>query len=106
MARSLLQRWNAVHPDGAIEVEPTGWSKVWISDVDGRSQMLPLAGLTVSGFLGRVRYVCPDPVVAELFDRLLRFAEYAGIGRYTTRGLGVIRLEPTWPGDRKPATRR
>lgn len=103
MGRSLIQRWNAVHPYSKVVVEPNAWSKVWVSDIDGHSETLRPAGLTVSGFLGRIRYVCTDPVVAGVFDRLLQFAEFAGVGRYTTRGLGTVRLEPTWPADRQPA---
>lgn len=97
MGRSLIQRWNAVHPDGPIEIDPAGWRKVWVSDVDGHSEVLHLAGLTVSGYLGRIRYVCTDPSVAAVFDRLLRLAEYAGVGRYTARGLGTVAVVPVSP---------
>ena len=62
----------------------------------GTNEVFPLADMTVSGFVGRIRYVCEDPSTAGTVDTLVRFAEYAGIGSYTPRGLGVVRLEPTW----------
>ena len=54
---------------------------------------MPLPGLTVPGFLGRIRYHCDDPQVATTLHRLLLFAELSGLGRYTTRGLGIITLD-------------
>lgn len=79
-----------------LEENPKPWRQIWVSDIDGHSELLHLPGLTVSGFLGRIRYVCDDQVMAHTFGRLLRFAEFAGVGRYSTRGLGAIQLEPTW----------
>ncbi|MFI7524005.1 CRISPR system precrRNA processing endoribonuclease RAMP protein Cas6 [Nocardia salmonicida] len=67
-----------------------------------------LSSLGDSGSLGRIRYHCDDPVVAATLRRLLLFAELAGLGRYTTRGLGIITLDsgagrnPVVSGPRKP----
>lgn len=98
VARSLIQRWNAVHPDPAqvLDDDPKQWRHIWVSDIDGHSEVLHQTNLTISGFLGRIRYVCEHPATAQIFGQLLHFAEYAGLGRYSTRGLGAIQLEPTW----------
>jgi Uncharacterized conserved protein len=71
---------------------------VWVTDIDVTSQVVSVKGLTVSGFTGRLRFVC-DGVAeqASMIDRLVRLAPYAGVGAYTTRGFGVTRPEPTWP---------
>ncbi|MFI7531463.1 CRISPR system precrRNA processing endoribonuclease RAMP protein Cas6 [Nocardia salmonicida] len=108
IARSLTTRWNTLRPNNIPQLpeDPKLWRRVWVSDIDGHSEVLDLQNLTLSGFLGRVRYVCEDPQMAAIFQSLLTFAEYAGVGRYPTRGLGAIRLEPTWePGATSHAAR-
>jgi hypothetical protein len=53
----------------------------------------PLRNTQVSGFVGKVRYVCDgDQALAAAFEALLRFAEYAGIGSHTAFGLGAVRI--------------
>ena len=98
IVRSLQRRWNAIcdRPDYAIRLEAAQCRAIWVTDLDGRNAILTLSGLTVSGYLGRVRYSCDDKTVAPGFGALLQFAEFAGLGRYTVRGLGVIALEQTW----------
>jgi CRISPR/Cas system endoribonuclease Cas6 (RAMP superfamily) len=52
----------------------------------------------VSGFTGRIRYVCDRGSDAEAgtFGALLAFAAYAGAGSHTTYGFGVVSPETTW----------
>jgi CRISPR/Cas system endoribonuclease Cas6 (RAMP superfamily) len=52
----------------------------------------------VSGFVGRIRYVCHQGTDAEAagFDALMAFAAFAGVGSHTTAGFGVMVPEPTW----------
>jgi CRISPR-associated endoribonuclease Cas6 len=76
---------------------------VWVTDIDGANEVLRINNLTVSGFVGRIRYACDGPPdTRAAVDRLMRLAPYAGIGAYTTRGLGQVRLEPTWRQTARP----
>ena len=52
----------------------------------------------ISGFTGRVRYVCDDGTGTEAacFAALLAFAAFAGAGSHTAYGFGTIVPEPTW----------
>jgi CRISPR-associated endoribonuclease Cas6 len=78
---------------------------VWVSDLDGHSEVAELKGQVLSGYLGRIRYVCDGPdTEAALFDSVIALALYAGIGSHTTFGFGAVRAEPTWqpPSTRSP----
>lgn len=97
VVRSCAIRYNAFVDGEPIDPASRLASSVWVSDIDGHSEVLSVERLTVSGFLGRIRYVCNDRAFSATFDTLMRFAEFAGLGRYTTRGLGTVRLENTWP---------
>ena len=109
VARGLAERWQRLHPETAPPLPGPGASQVWVSDVDGRSQVQILARHgrrpgeraiqeIVSGFTGRIRYVCDrgSDSDAAAFSALLGFAEYAGAGSHTTYGFGVVCPEPTW----------
>lgn len=100
VVNSLLNHVNAVEPTltQALSLDDRELKSLWVSDIDGRNVVLPVAKLKASGFVGRMRFVCDDPIAARKFGVLLRFGEFAGLGSYATRGLGVIALEPTWPG--------
>jgi len=103
LAWSMMTQWNAVcpSPDVELRVERRKLAAIWVSDVDGRNEIISVKSLTVSGFRGRIRYVCDDPAIAPVFSALLNLATFAGVGRYATHGLGTIALEPTWsPVDR------
>jgi len=110
VARGLADRWRRLDPDTAPASPGPGSGPVWVSDVDGRSEACTLTRNTrrdgrwrlddavVSGFTGRIRYVCdagPDEDAAW-FGALLAFAVFAGVGSHTTYGFGVIIPEPTW----------
>lgn len=110
IARGLAERWHRVHPATAPSLSVRRASGIWVSDVDGRSEVHILARpskltarrrLTeevISGFVGRIRYVCDHGTEAEAadFGALLAFAAYGGAGSHTTYGFGVVRPEPTW----------
>jgi CRISPR-associated endoribonuclease Cas6 len=108
VARGLAERWQRLHPATAPAPPGPGGGQVWVSDVDGRSQVQILdrhgrpgkraAQEVVSGFTGRIRYVCDrgSEVEASTFGALLAFATYAGAGSHTTYGFGVVCPEPTW----------
>jgi CRISPR-associated endoribonuclease Cas6 len=108
LARGLAERWQRLHPSTAPPTGPGG-GQVWVSDFDGQSQVQVLARHSrhpgqrtvqevVSGFSGRIRYVCDRGNAAEAstFGALLAFAAYAGSGSHTTYGFGVTCPEPTW----------
>src|SRR5262249_46615415 len=95
VTRSLADRWRALHPATAPTLTTTGARPLWVSDLDGTSQPCRLAGRIVSGFVGRIRYVCDGSAAdAAAIGALLRFAGYAGTGSHTAYGFGLTRTEP------------
>jgi CRISPR-associated endoribonuclease Cas6 len=109
VARGLAERWRRLDPATA-PAPGRGPSPVWVSDIEGHSEALILSRRTrvpgrpqvteevISGFTGRIRYVCDHGSETEAagFGALLAFAAYAGAGSHTTYGFGVTRPEPTW----------
>lgn len=109
VARSLAERWQRLHPATAPPSLGPGGGEVWVSDIDGHSQVQLLARHgrrpgqkavpeVVSGFTGRIRYVCDrgSDAEASTFGALLAFAAYAGVGSHTTYGFGIVSPETTW----------
>ena len=74
---------------------------IWVSDFDAHNEVLRLRvsdcpeAVTVSGVVGEFQYRGATASVASDFTKLLRFAEFAGIGKHTAYGLGHVRV--TWP---------
>jgi len=110
VARGLAERWQRLDPATAPPVPGPGAGPVWVSDIEGQSEVQVLTRRirhgsqwqlrdeVISGFLGRVRYVCDagsDTEAAD-FAALMAFAAYAGAGSHTTYGFGVVVPEPTW----------
>ncbi len=92
----LRQVWRTCAPAGLpplvldLATEP-----VWLTAIAVSSRTVRVGGLLVSGFTGRLRLACDAPAeVAGAVDRLLRLAPYCGVGAYTTRGFGTVRLDP------------
>ncbi|MFY1649788.1 CRISPR system precrRNA processing endoribonuclease RAMP protein Cas6 [Solwaraspora sp. WMMB762] len=84
-------------PGGGGPGERPDRDALWVSDIDGTSDVVKVNGRTVSGFLGRIRYVCDGPTaLVGAVDRLMRLAPYSGVGAQRGRGFGLVRLEPTW----------
>ena len=110
LARGLAERWRALNPATAPELTWRGTGPVWVSDLDGHSQVQVLSRRAhhnngpprqeeiISGFTGRVRYVCDDGTDTEAacFAALLAFARFAGAGAHTAYGFGTVVPEPTW----------
>jgi hypothetical protein len=120
LARGLAERWRRLHPQTAPPRSTPGTGPVWISDIDGHSETQIIARRAkrngqwqmeeeiVSGFVGRIRYVCDQGTDADAadFDALMAFAAFAGAGSHTTHGLGAVVHEPTWqPPTARPARR-
>lgn len=110
LARGLADRWQQLDSATAPQVGWRGNGPVWISDLDGRSAVQVLSRRLrrdghaaveeeiISGFTGRVRYVCDhgSDTDAAAFSALLAFAGFAGAGSHTAYGFGVVISEPTW----------
>jgi hypothetical protein len=109
LARGLEERWRQLHPATAPPLPDPGPGPVWISDLDGHSEVQVLTRRIkrdgqwhlqdeiISGCTGRIRFVCDTGTdnEAATFDALLAFATYAGAGSHTTYGFGVTIPEPT-----------
>lgn len=111
LALGLAERWRLLHPPTAPALPwRPGTGPVWVSDLDGHTevQLLPRTVRrdgrqerreeVISGFVGRVRYVCDHggDTDAAAFGALLAFASFAGAGSHTAYGFGVTIPEPTW----------
>ncbi len=46
----------------------------------------------VGGFVGTVRYTLDGPADRQVVDTLARLAPFSGVGAYTTRGFGGVRM--------------
>lgn len=103
----LSSRWNALSAQSAPALTREVMQSLWVSDIDGRSEAIRLRGTVVSGFVGRVRYVCDGSEAdAGTVDALLAFARFAGIGSHTAFALGTVDVESTWQPSRVTAGAR
>lgn len=94
---SLRQAWRRFAPAELGLALDLSAEPVWMTDIDVASQTTRVNDRVVSGFTGRLRFVCDaDDQTAAAVDALVRLAEYTGVGAYTTRGFGMVRSEPTW----------
>jgi CRISPR-associated endoribonuclease Cas6 len=90
----LAARWRALDPVSAPALSARAMRAVWVSDLDGHSEVLRLRDTVVSGFVGRVRYVYEGPPAdAADVDALFGLARYAGIGSHTAFGLGTVDVQ-------------
>jgi len=110
VARGLAARWRQLDPQTAPPPPRPGVGPVWVSDIEGHNEVQILARNVrrdsrwrleeevISGFIGRIRYVCDRGTEDEAaaFDALMGFAAFAGAGSHTTYGFGVVQPEPTW----------
>jgi CRISPR-associated endoribonuclease Cas6 len=110
VARGLAERWQRLNPATAPSPLGRGAPTVWVSDIEGHSEAHILTRRArydgqwrfdeevISGFTGRIRYVCDHGSEADAaaFGALLAFAAYAGAGSHTTFVFGVLRPESTW----------
>lgn len=93
--QSLVNKWNQICPDyplndpEALEVLEQGLHLV---DYSLRSTRYPLKNVKIPGFTGWVQVESKLPApLEELWQMLLAFAPYAGIGIKTTLGMGGVR---------------
>ncbi|MFC0438073.1 CRISPR system precrRNA processing endoribonuclease RAMP protein Cas6 [Kutzneria buriramensis] len=95
---SLRATWRNFAPASVGDLDlDLSRDPVWVTDIDGTNEVCKVNGLTVSGFVGRVRIACDaaDPI-ARSVDQAIGLAPFSGVGAYTTRGFGVTRIESGW----------
>lgn len=95
--QSLIMRWNEVFPQYVLEDEDafqailTG---IHIVDYQLRTSRFHLKGIRIPGFIGscivEARLALP---LMELWNTLLLFADYSGIGIKTGLGMGGLQVE-------------
>ena len=89
----LSARWQVLDPVTAPTVTREVLRSVWVADVSGSSQVFTLKDTIVSGFVGRLRYVCDGSESdAAVVSALFAFARYAGVGSHTAFGLGTVHI--------------
>jgi hypothetical protein len=124
LARGLAERWHRLDPATAPPLPGPGPGPVWVSDLEGRSETAILtrhprrdgarqaSSEVISGFTGRIRYVCDRGTAAEAasFAALIAFAAYPG--QLAAARVGVLAsdqedgvLGPGHPGEHPPAGR-
>ena len=98
LVRGARAAWAAWSP---VSLPEGDGSSLWVSDVDLRSDIVPL---TIRGADGRSREILISAVTGSLVVRhgptdhtaaaLVRTASYTGVGAMTLKGLGVTRVGP------------
>jgi CRISPR-associated endoribonuclease Cas6 len=84
----LLRRWNAFAPD-ELKLDRQNWTGL-ISAFDLKTHALKMKSDEI-GSQGWVRYRFPDTEQARVATVLANFAFFAGVGRKTAMGMGVVR---------------
>jgi CRISPR-associated endoribonuclease Cas6 len=89
--QSLLKRWNqySMNPFPKTIIEPIYPSFFDIRTeivIDGRSKLIGCVGEVIFQILGDV-----DPLVIRQINTLANFALYAGVGRKTPMGMGMVK---------------
>ena len=110
VARGLAERWHRLDPNTAPPCRGPGAGPVG-SDLEGHNEVQILTrnvrregrwrleDEVISGFVGRIRYVCDRGTDAEAaaFDALMAFAAFAARRlAHHLRVRGGARPEPTW----------
>ncbi|MBC7098300.1 CRISPR system precrRNA processing endoribonuclease RAMP protein Cas6 [Candidatus Bipolaricaulota bacterium] len=94
----LLRKWNAFSPlPLEIPLEEVE-RKVALSQADLRTKGFFDGRSHIVGFVGRARFRAlrgSSPQLVRAMNALARFATFAGVGRKTTHGMGLVRvIEP------------
>lgn len=94
----VWNRWSGLSPR---QPSAAVLGAAWVSDLELRSEVVPLAvgkrsgehqRVHLSGSVGSLSLRCDRPEVAAQVAPLLRLAPYAGIGSMRATGLGVVRM--------------
>lgn len=102
----LARSWNLWSGLPPRDLGPQQFGAVWVSDLDLRSEVVPLTiraqsgdshRVHVSGSLGSITLRCDDDEIRRTVAPLLRLAPYTGIGSMRAKGFGVVRLRTGTP---------
>lgn len=88
---SLLSRWNKY---SGIEFSQIALESIFPSFIDIHTEILADSRSKFIGILGEVNYRIlgeTEPIKIKQLNTLANFALYAGVGRKTTMGMGMIR---------------
>lgn len=90
--QSLMMRWNEIFPEYSLndmDAFQAMLSGIHVTDYQLRSTRFPLKGVRIPGFTGSCILEAKLPLpLLELWNTLLLFANYAGIGIKTGLGMG------------------
>jgi CRISPR-associated endoribonuclease Cas6 len=92
--RGLLTRWNAFSPISAPLLRETIDRRIALSSADIQTRMFFDGRSHIPGFVGEVTFRIlrnTSHTEAQAIAALADFAFYAGIGRKTTHGMGLVR---------------
>lgn len=97
LLQSLVQHWNAAFPEYELS-DPDALEAVLrglhIISYDLHTAVYPLKGARIPGFMGSAivdaKLALP---LLELWNTLLHFADYGGVGIKTTLGMGAVHVE-------------
>jgi CRISPR-associated endoribonuclease Cas6 len=85
---SLWRRWQIFAPPH-LQLPSYDWAG-WVAAYDLRTEVLKLKGGIEIGAQGWANYQFMDAELTQAANMLAHFAQYAGIGRKTTMGMGQI----------------
>lgn len=96
IVRSLISRWNSFCPDYPMDDEDAMQmleNGILITDYSLRTVRYKLKNTLIPGFCGRIGLNAKLPLaLAELWNVLLSWAPYSGIGIKTALGMGGIQI--------------
>jgi CRISPR-associated endoribonuclease Cas6 len=90
---SLLRKWNQY---SGIEISAAVIEQIAPSYVNIRSAIAPDSRSQFVGCIGEISFRLfgePDPLLVKQFNTLADFALYAGVGRKTPMGMGMVRRQ-------------
>ena len=98
IVRGLSNHWQlwSTEPNFSCDIKDLS-KALWVSDLAITSTLVELQRQPVSGAVGLMQLRCTDVKLAPHADRLLRLANYSGIGSFTLKGCGVCEVQPNKP---------
>lgn len=102
---SLARRWNSVVPPYlAVDLdalERYAFDDIRVGRYEIRQERALIKEVLIPGWVGRCAYQLPDSQDTESLTLLARAAFYLGVGVKTTMGMGLCRMLPERPHQRR-----